>query len=708
MRAREPAVSDFVEGGGVRVGYEVFGEGEPAILLLPGWSIMTSRQWKGQVPHLARRFRVVTFDARGSGRSDRPAHPAAYLDRELAADALAVLDAAQVDAALVVGLSRGARHGLQLAALAQPRVAGLVLVSPAMRGLGAPHPTRTVHSFADELATEEGWAKYNLPYWRRDFRGFLEFFFGEALPEPHSTKQLEDAVGWGLETTPEVVAMCDAGNEIADTAAAEDLTRAVRCPVLVVNGSDDRITPPAWGARLAELTGGSWVVLEGSGHFPTARHPVRLNLLIRDFATRLMPSAPAPSAWTRAAVRRRRALFISSPIGLGHVRRDLAIAAELRRLHPDLEIDWLAQPPVTGVLEAAGERVHPASSELASEVAHIDAQAAEHELAVFDAFRRMDEILLANFMLFLDVVRETAYDLWIGDEAWEVDHFLHENPELKTAAYAWLTDFVGWLPLPEGGEREAELTADYNAEMLEQIERFPRVRDRAIFLGGLADIPDRDFGPGLPGIREWVGRHYQLVPFVPGYDPAGLDREQVRQELGWGSGEPVCVVAVGGSGTGEHLLRRAIAAYPEACRRIPGLRLVCVCGPRIDPARLAAPAGVELLAYVDQLYRWLAASDVALVQGGLGTTMELAAAGRPFVYVPLRHHFEQQVNVHHRLRRHRAGRRLDYEQATPTRLAGALAAELGRPQHPRPIPPSSAPQATKPTTQLTPQRPQNR
>ncbi len=85
----------------------------------------------------------------------------------------------------------------------------------------------------------------------------------------------------------------------------------------------------------------------------------------------------------------------------------------------------------------------------------------------------MDEILCANFMLFHDVVREEQYDLWIGDEAWELDHFLHENPELKTAPYAWLTDFVGFLPMPAGGEREAFLTADYNAEMIEHIERYP-------------------------------------------------------------------------------------------------------------------------------------------------------------------------------------------------------------------------------------------
>ena len=124
----------------------------------------------------------------------------------------------------------------------------------------------------------------------------------------------------------------------------------------------------------------------------------------------------APVAtWTRALNRRRRALYISSPIGLGHAQRDAAIADELRKLHPDLEIDWLAQHPVTAVLEARGERIHPASADLANESSHIESESAEHDLHCFQAIRRMDEILLSNFMVFHDLVRDENYDLWIGD-----------------------------------------------------------------------------------------------------------------------------------------------------------------------------------------------------------------------------------------------------------------------------------------------------
>jgi predicted glycosyltransferase len=391
--------------------------------------------------------------------------------------------------------------------------------------------------------------------------------------------------------------------------------------------------------------------------------------------------------WTRALSRPRRALYISSPIGLGHAQRDVGIADELRVLHPDLQIDWLAQHPVTAVLEERDERIHPASAWLASESAHIASESAGHSLHAFQAIRRMDEILIANFMVFHDVVEAGDYDLVIGDEAWDVDYYLHENPEIKRTAFAWLTDFVGWLPMPVGGDHEAYLTADYNAEMIEQIERFPRIRDRAIFVGDPDDIVPDDFGPGLPNIRDWTERHYSFSGYVTGFDPTPLieGREELRRELGYQPDEQVVIVTVGGSGVGESLLRRVIASYPGAARRVNGLRMIAVAGPRIDPASLGAAAGVEVRAFVPDLYRHLAACDLAVVQGGLTTTMELAAARRPFLYFPLRDHFEQNRHVRHRLNRYGAGRYMEYAVSPPEVIAAAIAEEIGRPVDYRPV-----------------------
>jgi predicted glycosyltransferase len=394
-----------------------------------------------------------------------------------------------------------------------------------------------------------------------------------------------------------------------------------------------------------------------------------------------------PRAWTHALSRRRRALYISSPIGLGHAQRDVTIADELRKLHPDLEIDWLAQHPVTMVLETRGERIHPLSAELASESAHITAESSEHDLNAFQAIRRMDEILLANFMVFYDAVEAGEYDLVIGDEAWDVDHYLHENPELKRTAFAWMTDFVGWLPMPDGGEREAFLTADYNAEMIEHVERFPRIRDRAIFVGEPDDIVPDDFGPGLPSIREWTERHYGFSGYVTGFDPVPLieRRDELRRELGYQPDQRVVIVTVGGSGVGASLLRRVIDAWPDAARRVNSLRMVAVAGPRIDPAALKAPAGVEVRPFVPELYKHLAACDLAVVQGGLTTTMELAATRRPFLYFPLRNHFEQNRHVRHRLDRYGAGRFMDYGSSAPETIAEAIATEIDRSVDWRPV-----------------------
>jgi len=676
-RARYPDASGYVERDDVNLYYEVYGSGEPTVFLLPTWSIIHSRHWKMQIPYLARHCRVLTFDGRGNGRSDRPS--SGYDEREFAADALAVMDATETERAVLVSLSMGAQRALLLAAEQPDRIDGSVFIGPAVP-LGDQLPGRKLYPWDKELDTDEGWAKYNRYYWLRDYRGFLEFFFSQMFTEPHSTKPIEDCVGWGLETTAETLIATELGEPL-DEDTARDLCRRLRCPVLVIQGSEDAITGPGRGIALAEETGGELVLLEGSGHGPHVRDPVKVNLLLREFV-----APPPPTRWVRGKSRRKRALYISSPIGLGHAKRDAAIADELRALHPDLEIDWLAQHPVTTVLEARGERIHPASAQLANESRHIESESAEHDLHCFQAIRRMDEILLSNFMVFHDLVREEDYDLWIGDEAWELDYYLHENPEQKRAAYVWLTDFVGWLPMADGGDHEAFLTADYNAEMIEHIARFPRVRDRAVFVGDPEDIVGDAFGPDLPLIRDWTEEHYDFAGYVTGFDPAEFaDREALRAELGYRPDEQVCIVTVGGSGVGADLLRRVIAAFPEAKERVPALRMVVVAGPRIDPASLPSHEGLEIRAYVDELYRHLAACDLAVAQGGLTTGMELTANRRPFLYFPLRHHFEQNLHVRHRLGRYGAGRCMDFDTAEPDVIAAAIAEEIGRDVDYRPV-----------------------
>ena len=549
MRARAADTEGYVESRGIKLHYEVTGDAQPTILLLPTWAIIHKRFWKAQVPYLARHFRVVTYDGPGNGLSDRPLEPADYGHDAQVRHALAALDATGTTKAVVVGLSMGACWALQLAAEHGERVLGSVLI-------GASVPVTDGHS-ARRVEVPSGglpasrvpvlerdpvahWAKYDTAYWKEHHEDFLWFFFGMCFPEPRSTKQIEDCVAWGLDTTPDVL-VADANAAWPDRETAEQWCRAITSPVLTIHGDRDMISPLSRGQRIAELTGGRCVVLEGAGHIPLARDPVQVNHLIRGFAQRFQ--LPKPGTWVRGRHRPKKILYLSSPIGLGHARRDVAIAKALKQRHPAVEIDWLAQHPVTRVLEGAGERLHPASRFLASESQHIEGESGDHDLHCFEALRRMDEVLVNNFMVFDDVVREEHYDLVIGDEAWDVDHFLHENPELKQFAYVWLTDFVGYLPMPDDDERGRLVAADYNAEMIEHIERFPWLRDRAVFVGNPADVVSERFGPGLPEIRAWTEQHYDFSGYVTGIDPGSIaDRTRLRADLGWRPDERVCVV----------------------------------------------------------------------------------------------------------------------------------------------------------------------
>ena len=446
-----------------------------------------------QIPYFARHFRVLTMDGLGNGRSDRCHDPRRYMPAEFARDCLAVMDATGTERAVMASLSKGAQYLLELTRLAPERVAGAAFVGPHV----PVHPVAVdVHAQTPILSRAfqrytpfRWWGHLNPTRWPQRYPEFVQWFIERCFSEEHSTKGVEDGVEWGLETDPMTMIGTVQDELHTDRSTLRDLAQGMDCPVLVVHGDRDKITPHRDGRALARLGDGQLETVRGAGHFPHARKPVQVNLALRDFSedafgrecTPRDPTVYRPDG-------RPRALYISSPIGLGHAQRDVAIARELRNLQPDLQVDWLAQDPVTRVLEREGERIHPASAHLANESRHIESESAEHDLHCFGALRRMDEILAANFFLFHDVVRDERYDLWIGDEAWELDYYLHENPREKRVPFAWLTDFVGFLPMEDGGERESYLTADYNADMVDHIADHPEVRDTALFVGNPDDI----------------------------------------------------------------------------------------------------------------------------------------------------------------------------------------------------------------------------
>ncbi len=683
MRAKLPTFEGSVDRNGVSIHYEVYGEGPETILFVPTWSLVHSRVYKAQIPYFSERFRCVTYDGRGNGKSDRPVEVEAYSLDHFVDDALAVMDATDTESAILFGYSFSGLLCAILAAEYPERVRAVVTVGISSP-LVPPYDCRTPEAFDAKRECYEGWDKWNRHHWVENYPDFADFFMGQIFIEPHSTKQTEDGVAWALETNGATIVKTIDARALSRFRIDEAMLRRIRCPMLVIYGEDDPVVPPEASKAVAAVTGAELMMVPGAGHAPHARFPAKINTAMRDFlAKHLGTWKPEPRRRSGGA---KKALYLSSPIGLGHARRDLAIARELRKLHPDLSIDWLSQDPVTRFLGANDERIHPASAKLANESSHIESESGEHDLNAFQAIRNMDEILIANFMVFQEAVEQETYDLVIADEAWDVDHYWHEHPELKKAQVAWFTDFVGWLPMPEGGEREAFLTTDYNAEMIGHVEGHPGLRDRAIFVGNPEDIVPHSFGKDLADMRDWIPRHFDFCGYVLGEHPNEFGpKTELRARLGYGEDEKICIVTVGGSSVGAPLIRRVLDAYPIAKRHIPGLRMIVVTGPRLDPAVFDLPDGVEARGFVPDLDRHLAVCDLAVVQGGLTTTMELAAAGTPFLYFPLKNHFEQNFHVAHRLDQYGAGRRMEYRSSDPDRIATAMVEELARPVAFRPV-----------------------
>ena len=238
------------------------------------------------VPFLSRHVTVVTTDGRGTGRSDRPHDRDRYAPDEVAADMVAVLDAAGISDVVVVAHCHATAWALQLAADHADLVAGLVLIAPGI-GVAAGHEytVEPERRWPDDVADPTEWGMRNRQFWRTDdgYRKWVEFFFDQQLPEPHSTKHYEDTVSWALDTEPEAMIAEREGRRAPNGSEAEELCRRVQCPTLVIHGSDDRCQPLERGRRVAELSGGELIVLDGAGHLPHCRDPVKVNRLIKPF-----------------------------------------------------------------------------------------------------------------------------------------------------------------------------------------------------------------------------------------------------------------------------------------------------------------------------------------------------------------------------------------------------------------------------------------
>ena len=321
-RARYPDDAGYAERDGVRLFWEVYGSGDPTVLFVTPGPVAQSRLWKGQVPYLSRHARVLTFDGRGCGRSDRPDGVDAYRSEEMARDVLAVMDASDTGRAMVVTFSGGSRWTLWLLANHPERFAGGVFIGPYLpltrwqpvetmrRTFGEPRRSRralrmvvdtvaalprsvrspSYRRFARSVSLSEGVDMYNGPSWLRDQRAYVEWLMGTLnFAEPHSTRQIEDGIEWAMEADARTLVDWWQALDIVDDALLRDREQVlgccerVRCPVLVIQGERDLAVPPEWGEALARATGGRFLTVAGCGHVPQARKPVAVNLALREF-----------------------------------------------------------------------------------------------------------------------------------------------------------------------------------------------------------------------------------------------------------------------------------------------------------------------------------------------------------------------------------------------------------------------------------------
>lgn len=673
----------YVNRPDAKIFYQVAGGGERDLFLLPPCQVVThSRMWKHQVPYLSRYFRVITMDQRGNGRSDRPA--TGYDLDSRYADLTAVIGEAARPPFALVAFSCAGPLAFRYAVDHPDRLSHLILLC-GQYAESVPGP------FEERVA----------PVIRNDFDGWRRRLFARMFPEPHSLKGVEDGVSWAGETTAEILVE---SLRAIDGIDLHHLLPQVRTPTLAIHGTRDRIVPYRHAQKmLAAIPGARLVTFEEGGHGLFGREAVKVNRLIRDFvqdrpvepvripagSRRTVPAEPSlPAPRPRRRGSGRRVLWLSSPIGLGHIQRDLAIARALRERHPGVTVDFLAAGPADRVVEHWGERLHPASRLLLNESAHFESWAADHELHAFNALWDMDEIMTANFMTFADLVERERYDLWVGDEGWDLDYYLHENPDLKRAPYAFLTDFIGMLPMRDDRtSTEYQRCWEKNAETVDHLRRHPEVRDLSLLMGDEEDVLDHEFGADLPNMRQWARAHFRFPGYPLHFEPdAYADRAALRRRLGYREDERVILVSVGGTRAGRPLLQKCAAAFAAVAGRLPDTRMILVTGPRLEPIDVPPGVRIEVRPFVPHLFQHHAAADLAIVQGGLSTTMDLAALRTPFLYFPLRNHFEQQLHVARRLGRLGAGLRLDFDATTAEALGAIIGDRLGRPASWGPVP----------------------
>ena len=368
---------------------------------------------------------------------------------------------------------------------------------------------------------------------------------------------------------------------------------------------------------------------------------------------------------------------MSGSLGLGHVGRDIEIARALRKLRPDFEISWMAESPASDVLEKAGEKLLPEANLLYSSNSELEKSAKKYKANLVQWVMNVRKGWAKNWEVYTKISQAYDFDLWIGDEPYDIMIALEKNPSLKKCPFVIIYDFLGldastWNPIDH-------VAAYYTNRLWTSfLTHEPPLSDKSLFIGELEDVPDRSLGLMLPNRRRLAERLIDFVGYIVPEDIEDYkDKAKARKLVGYGD-ESLVLCSIGGTSAGKDLLDLCVGAYPLVKARIPDLQMLLVCGPRVSPDSIEAPEGVKVVGYLPNLYRHLGAADLSVVSGGGTITLELTALQRPFLYFPLEQHFEQETNVATRCQRHKAGVKMTCSRTSPESLSEAILSNIGK------------------------------
>jgi hypothetical protein len=328
------------------------------------------------------------------------------------------------------------------------------------------------------------------------------------------------------------------------------------------------------------------------------------------------------------------------------------------------------------VLKEAGEKLLPEADLWANENDLAESISKDGKLNLVQYVMAAQDAWKKNAGIFYKIMSSSKYDLAIGDEAYELAIALREKKIQIEPTFVMMYDFIGVDAMTEA-QQEAQAAYFVNERWAHGYDNVPESLITLLFLGEEADIPDRTFGQSLPKRRDHVRGRYHCIGYIVTFESGDYtDKKKIRKKLGYGE-EPLIVCSIGGTAVGKPLLDLCAQAFPIIQEKFQDVKMVLVGGPRVSPDSLKAPQGVEIKGYVPKLYEHFAASDLAVVVAGGTTTIELTALRRPFIYFPLEEDCEHQIDISHRLARHKAGVKMGFSETTPQSLADAAIKNIG-------------------------------